>query len=122
MHPSVSFVYDMHIDQGERHRLFRASSLVCYGIIYLIVKLLQLVHMETYTLSKIPSCKPIIIPIKVKDCDYTSIDADTKTLKKTFKQLGYAEPEVFNQDSDRDTILNQLLNIRKYILFLDKIN
>ena len=26
MNASVSFVYDMHIDQDERHRLFRASS------------------------------------------------------------------------------------------------
>ncbi|VDI24377.1 caspase 7 [Mytilus galloprovincialis] len=75
----------------------------------------MLLHMETYTLSKIPSCKPIIIPIKAKDCrsDHTSIDADAKTLKDTFKQLRYAEPEVFNQDSDRDTILNQLLEIRE---------
>ncbi|XP_071128646.1 caspase-3-like isoform X1 [Mytilus edulis] len=73
----------------------------------------MLVQMETYTRSKKPYCKPIIIPIKVKDCDYTSIDADTKTVKETFKQLGYAEPEVFNQDSDRDAILNQLLNIRE---------
>ncbi|XP_071128645.1 caspase-14-like [Mytilus edulis] len=73
----------------------------------------MLVHMESYPLSKKPSCKPIIIPIKVKDCDHTSIDADTKTLKETFKQLEYAKPEVFNQDSDRDTILNQLLNIRE---------
>ncbi|XP_076075243.1 uncharacterized protein LOC143046129 [Mytilus galloprovincialis] len=72
----------------------------------------MLVHMESYPLSKKPSCKPIIIPIKVKDCDHTSIDADTKTLKETFKQLEYAKPEVFNQDSDRDTILNQLLNIQ----------
>ncbi|XP_052068917.1 caspase-2-like isoform X1 [Mytilus californianus] len=80
-----------------------------------ILTLNELIDMETYTLSKIPSCKPIIIPIKVKDCcfDQTSIDADTKTLKDTFKQLGFAKPEVFNQDSDRDTILTQLLKISR---------
>ncbi|XP_063445708.1 caspase-2-like [Mytilus trossulus] len=73
----------------------------------------MLLLMESYSLTKIPSCKPIIISIKVKGCDHTSIDADNKTLKETFEQLGYAEPEVFNQDSDRDRILNQLLNIRE---------
>ena len=51
MNPPVSFVFDMHIDQGERHRLHRASSYkdalcceICAVVCPLSMTLIFMVH------------------------------------------------------------------------------